>query len=102
MLLNFQPKQRQLNMTLADGFQLCEQGSDYSEAVCHPVYSFIYHSLLEQYWTLYGYGWGEEPPAATKIPNFAHSDRNYEVSNCEYLTFAFAMIYMEVISNKLW
>ena len=72
-LLAFQPKSFQVN---GDGsLELCEQGTTYENATCYPVYSYIYQSLLEQYWTLYGYGWGEEPPSATRIPDAIKRDK---------------------------
>ncbi|CAK8689185.1 unnamed protein product [Clavelina lepadiformis] len=37
-------------------------------STCYPVYSNLGDSVLEQYWTLYGYGWGSEPPQATSLP----------------------------------
>uniref|UniRef100_H2Y0I7 Ion transport domain-containing protein n=1 Tax=Ciona intestinalis TaxID=7719 RepID=H2Y0I7_CIOIN len=48
--------------------EVCGDTFDSSSFTCYPVYSSIIDSILEQYWTLYGYGYGAEPTAAVKVP----------------------------------
>ena len=35
---------------------------------CYPVYSNLLDAIAEHFWTIFGYGWAVEPPAATLIP----------------------------------
>nr|CAB3267282.1 short transient receptor potential channel 5 [Phallusia mammillata] len=54
------------------GQKVCEDGDGFNDSSpCSPVYSSVGNSLLQQYWTLYGYGWRLEPPVAVKIPEQA-------------------------------
>lgn len=40
---------------------------------CYPVYATILGALLEQFWTIFGYGYTVEPPQALKTPDEAVS-----------------------------
>ena len=69
----FQPREFRLNMNMTDGLNTtrpylkCLENNDFS--FCYPVYSYIVDAIAEQFWTIFGYGWAVEPPAATLIPS---------------------------------